>query len=243
MTSFFFQKGRDSSKMSNPYPSALLNEIHAYFPALLYDSERFNTIQHVMGYVNTQMRRNFDIFSTNREAYLSREYATPVRQTRQRASSPPPQRRQRQRTQDIPVTQPPIPTDDMIDDDMLADDGPLAPMLTNWLTNILMQPPGLGRQYTYPLNITTWLEPISVRPSPEVLSTNTTISVLENTMESPCVICQDSIEQGATVRKIISCGHIFHQICIDTWFQTHVQCPTCRHDVRQMPASSNTNGT
>lgn len=240
--------------MSHPYPSALLNEIHAYFPALLYDSERFTTVQHVMSYVNTQTRRNFDIFSTNREAYLSREYATPIRQTRQRSVSPPLQRRQpyrraRQRTQDIPVAsmQPPPEEDEMVDDvlpDDHEDDGTLAPMLTNWLTNILMHPPpGTGRQYTYPLNITTWLEPISVRPSAEVLGANTTIYTLENPIDGPCVICQDSIEQGATVRKITSCGHVFHRTCIDTWFQSHVQCPTCRHDVRQTAASSNTNRT
>jgi hypothetical protein len=230
-----------------PYPSALLNEIHTYFPALLYDSERFETVPHLMNYVNTQMRRNFDIFSNNREAYLSQEYppthTTPIRQTRRRHDiSPPPtpQRRQRQRTHDQPSVVALPPEIDNEDDNVFLENSALNPILTQLLTNLITQPANLTMQpslinsrYTYPVNITTWLEPISVRPSAEILNTNTTISVIETVMDVPCIICQDSMEQGATVRKITECGHVFHRTCIDTWFQSHVHCPTCRHDVRQ----------
>lgn len=35
----------------NPYPSAILNDLHHHFPDLLYRSERFQTIQDVLQYV------------------------------------------------------------------------------------------------------------------------------------------------------------------------------------------------
>jgi hypothetical protein len=37
--------------MANPYASVLLNDLHHYFPDLLYHSERFQTVQDVLGYI------------------------------------------------------------------------------------------------------------------------------------------------------------------------------------------------
>jgi E3 ubiquitin-protein ligase ATL6/9/15/31/42/55 len=34
------------------------------------------------------------------------------------------------------------------------------------------------------------------------------------------------------MRILNYCTHSFHNTCIDTWFATHVTCPTCRHDIR-----------
>jgi hypothetical protein len=91
-----------------------------------------------------------------------------------------------------------------------------------------------------PTMLYTWggedLEPVPVRPSASVLEQATTVSVLASSSDNNCTVCQDTMEQGATVRKINACTHTFHRTCIDTWFQTNVHCPTCRHDVR-----SNTN--
>jgi hypothetical protein len=49
--------------------SLLLNEIHIYFPALLYDTRRFRNIHDVFSYVSTEMRRRFDTFSSAQRAY------------------------------------------------------------------------------------------------------------------------------------------------------------------------------
>ncbi len=37
--------------MANPYASVLLNDLHHYFPDLLYHSERFQSVQDVLGYI------------------------------------------------------------------------------------------------------------------------------------------------------------------------------------------------
>ena len=48
----------------SPYSdSSLLSEIHTLFPALLYDSARFRTLQDVFRYVREQLRARYDIFS------------------------------------------------------------------------------------------------------------------------------------------------------------------------------------
>ena len=37
---------------------------------------------------------------------------------------------------------------------------------------------------------------------------------------------------GEQVRTLTHCGHRFHVLCIDNWFQRNVHCPLCRHDIR-----------
>jgi hypothetical protein len=56
--------------------------------------------------------------------------------------------------------------------------------------------------------------------------------------ELVCSICLDTVEAGASVRKL-SCAHVLHQTCIDDWcrfttdqpHQSTVCCPVCRHPV------------
>eukprot|EP01127_Copromyxa_protea_P021669 TRINITY_DN752_c0_g2_i6.p1 TRINITY_DN752_c0_g2~~TRINITY_DN752_c0_g2_i6.p1 ORF type:complete len:176 (+),score=8.22 TRINITY_DN752_c0_g2_i6:86-613(+) len=45
-----------------------------------------------------------------------------------------------------------------------------------------------------------------------------------------CVICRCEIE--AQERYMVTpCNHIFHEQCLTTWFETKLQCPTCRAQV------------
>ena len=55
-----------------------------------------------------------------------------------------------------------------------------------------------------------------------------------NTVE--CVICMDTFTNGAKVRKIPSCRHIFHDDCLMKWLsgaqqQEAQKCPMCNSDV------------
>ncbi|XP_020097747.1 RING-H2 finger protein ATL39-like [Ananas comosus] len=43
-----------------------------------------------------------------------------------------------------------------------------------------------------------------------------------------CSVCLDAVEEGATVRLLPSCMHLFHQECIDVWLSLHATCPVCR---------------
>jgi len=211
-----------------PYPSALLNEVHTYFPALLYDSDNFNTVPQLMSYVQRQMSRNFDVYSNNRNQYLNQVYPqTPVNQIRRQGTYPPPARRQR-----INET---IPLMSTVEE---SEDEDVVPAIAELIVNLLRSPPTSQRISGWGGNVQTWLEPIPVRPSSTVLQNNTTISILSSNLTDNCSICQDTMETGATVRRINHCSHMFHRTCIDTWFITNVHCPTCRHDVRTVVSNA-----
>ena len=94
---------------------------------------------------------------------------------------------------------------------------------------------GIGSTYPYGLNnLQAFLDQrVSVFPSPEQIEAGTILTTSVQTQEDNCSICQDPIEQDQVMRIIRHCTHRFHQECIDTWFQQHVSCPTCRHDIRE----------
>lgn len=65
----------------------------------------------------------------------------------------------------------------------------------------------------------------------ENLRNNTSIEVVIEDTDTLCTICRTNISEGEVVRKINSCGHMFHINCIDQWFEEHTTCPTCRNSV------------
>jgi len=52
------------------YGVGVLDDIHNYFPALLYEPTTFQTVPEVLAYVQLQTRRRFDLFSLGRAAYI-----------------------------------------------------------------------------------------------------------------------------------------------------------------------------
>ena len=75
------------------------------------------------------------------------------------------------------------------------------------------------------------LENVPVIPTVEQVTNATTVYPVNTLQDDICIICQENI-QSEEVRRITQCGHYFHRTCIDVWFQGNVQCPTCRHDIR-----------
>merc|ERR1712098_307586 len=45
-----------------------------------------------------------------------------------------------------------------------------------------------------------------------------------------CRICLQPFKEGETVKTLL-CFHQFHSHCADPWFQTKLNCPTCRHTI------------
>ncbi|KAK2970450.1 hypothetical protein RJ640_015546, partial [Escallonia rubra] len=46
-----------------------------------------------------------------------------------------------------------------------------------------------------------------------------------------CAVCLGEFEEGEWLKHLPNCSHIFHVSCIDTWFQSHSNCPLCRSHV------------
>ena len=245
---------QNGGRGGGPYNSEFVNEVHRLFPALLYDNQSFRSIHEIFDYVNRQMRRNYDVFSNNRQEYF-RQYMpqdphpnTPNRRPRNDALPPLPRRQRVGRPQEAPPVyynqgQRVAQQSDVLPDEL--SEGTIRPIIANLLNSLLTQPiqaqtwtynieprgiiPGWGGEGTH----NSFLEPVPVPPTPEILRNNTTVYVLAENSDTQCVVCQDSMEQGVTVRKLTTCGHTFHRTCVDTWFQSNVHCPTCRHDIRE----------
>lgn len=51
------------------YDNVVLDTLHNYFPAMLYEPEAFQTLPDVFAYSRAQMQRHFDLFAAARAAY------------------------------------------------------------------------------------------------------------------------------------------------------------------------------
>jgi len=206
--------------MSSPdyqviYGVSLLDDIHNYFPALLYDHGRFQNLAHIFSYVRNQMNTRFNLFSYG--ASLHRESTTPT---------VPVQSTTLPRTRDSVLSSSSLLLSllGLANLDSLRIITPTAASMTS------MTPPDIWAAFT---------APVPVIPSPEVISANTEIIDVSNIplTQITCSICQDSMRSNEECRRLKPCQHTFHRVCIDQWFLRSVMCPQCRHDIRIATAS------
>ena len=52
------------------------------------------------------------------------------------------------------------------------------------------------------------------------------------TNNESCSICLEPFKETVDLVRILSCHHVFHSACIDSWLTSHSLCPLCRHQVR-----------
>lgn len=196
------------------YNVGLLDDIHNYFPALLYDTGRFNDISSIFHYIRSQMNSRFNLYS-----YGSTQY---------RQNNPVPIVRERV----IPVP-PPTPPPTVLrtaDAEGLATTALLLSMLGGGLTTT----PTLGTRVLN-ANARTFFpgfnDPVLVRPTRQQIDSATTL--LTGVTGQICSVCQDVIIETDMTRRINHCNHTYHRNCIDQWFERNVRCPVCRHDIRE----------
>jgi hypothetical protein len=186
------------------YGVGLLDDLHNYFPALLYEQNRFLNLTHVFHYIRSQMSQRFNLYTYGANLY-NEQNGMNMEPT-------------------IRIT--PINTNMNTNEESLATTSILLSLLSS-----LSSLPGSRINPNQPM---TPMTPVIVRPTPEIIQTNTTILPgNEAPPNSICSICQDSIRPSESSRKLNYCNHIYHRSCIDTWFERSVFCPTCRHDIRE----------
>lgn len=95
-------------------------------------------------------------------------------------------------------------------------------------------------QLLSPNNLQSFLEQnVEVVPTEQEIARASMIEQPTAILEDNCAICQDSMREGEQIRRLNHCRHVFHKLCVDSWFRTNVHCPTCRHDIRDATASNN----
>ncbi len=239
------------------YGVGLLDDLHNYFPALLYDHSRFSNLTSVFHYVRSQMNQRFNLYGYGAQIYRDDLAATAapfvfVPPTPRMAAAGGPAGPHtpiqtttvRQRFEDPPT---PVPggqedlttvVNNLNATRVLLDLLGLG-TLTAAPAPILQDPfPTLRRQTAAP-GADIWAQfraPVVVRPSQAVIGRNTEL-VVGNMIPSNtvCAVCQEAISETDQARRLIPCAHVYHRACIDQWFARSVFCPTCRHDIREAP--------
>ena len=270
------------------YGIGFLDDLHNFFPAILYDASRFQTVQQVLTYIRAQARNRFDLFSFGERAYQDAQVRAATTSRGQTSVSmlfettiPASSRVHIQPANantvqsnfvnaNHTVTHAEDDADDENEDDeeeqqspqvaqsvtnnldrllavalldVLANGSSASPILSTGASSqrasyrIIQDPNYLasllsGRENL--LNIESLMQPVIVRPTQEQITAGSQILTLTET--EPCSICQDSITVSQSARKLNVCQHVFHQECIDTWFNRNVHCPICRHDIREQEA-------
>ena len=210
------------------YGVGLLDDVHNYFPSLLYDQGRFQTLPQVLSYVRSQMNTRFNLFAYGASLH--------------RASAPAP----------VPAPAPaPIAEPTITRSSSRGRDANSLNILLSLLglgTDIRLVPDlglGLGpspQGLRAPADIwASFNTPVVVAPSAEIISANTEIIDASNVVvdvsgtsltQTICTVCQDAMRSPDICRRLRPCQHSFHRACIDEWFRRSVFCPSCRHDIR-----------
>lgn len=76
---------------------------------------------------------------------------------------------------------------------------------------------------------------VIVRPSEQQIeAASETLEYNENDilMNNQCPISLEDFRTGDRIRRIRYCGHCFSETSFNTWFNSNVRCPICRHDIR-----------
>lgn len=210
--------------MPNPYTISLLNDLHHFFPELLYRPERFQTVSDVLGYV-VERAAESESYERIRQAYRGQEEESKAPESAASASSAYDESLTafvRLFSPRTPMFQRPLHRTRIAFPLSSSSEGSLASFL--W---------GSGSGSGSGSGLESLFQAVAVRPTEEHLERNTHVDILEEPMDTNCAVCQDPMEAGQEIRTLLACYHRFHRTCVDRWFQEHVSCPTCRHDVRE----------
>jgi len=207
------------------YDVGLLDDLHNYFPGLLYEPDRFRTVSDVLGYIRQNTSRRFNLFD-----YGARQYQnTRVPQNTFTRQTPPVNR-----WTPSPPLQPQVPAQYEFDITSEVDLAILTPLIRSLDRLSGLAPPRqVIQRVSAPGRLSSIFQDIIVHASQELIDGSSSVRTLLMDLEESCSICQDRMRQGENIRRLNACQHEFHVACVDNWFlQRSVLCPVCRHDIR-----------
>lgn len=242
------------------YGIGLLDDLHNFFPAILYEPARFQSVAQLLQYIRQQARNRFDLFSFGERAYEDTQVRSRQRTTTASVSLSFEAPATHQSTLPIPVQE------DDVDEgagtgagvgagsiDSQNMDRLLMVALMDILANGSQRNSVSVRSLQNPLSpslssllnsrdsslftFDNLLQPVVVRPTQTQIAAGS--QLLQLTEPDHCSVCQDSISTTQSARRLTVCQHVFHQGCIDTWYNRNVHCPICRHDIREQNQNQN----
>lgn len=225
--------------MARPYSISLLNDLHDHFPDLLYQPTRFQNVGDVLNYIIGIAQRN--PYDAGRAEYARQHPPTPP-STRTQSRAPDVSGadelyRVLYGTSQNEISLGPIPSifSNRVRSSRrstLSGDP-----IMSFLGDLIGGQGGTSSVYSggqMGTGLQSFLDQtVPIRPSVQQIQEHTILTTAIQLQEDNCAICQDPIDVNQTMRILRHCTHRFHQECIDTWFQSHVTCPTCRHDIRE----------
>ena len=249
-TKFTFYSAQLDITMNDPayqvvYGVGLLDDVHNYFPALLYDQGRFQNITNVFSYVRSQLNTRFNLYAHGARLAQAQGQAHTSPTATGRApiytttTTPPPMVRSvRGGASDNEVLASASFLLNMLNLGLEGESG-FTPLRAGTFG---AAGPGTGGAGGAGGVWAAFRSPVIVAPSTAALALNTTIlnasDVSNNLVGVVCTICQDTVVPTDLCRRLNACQHVYHKGCIDEWFTRSVFCPSCRHDVREPRAAS-----
>jgi hypothetical protein len=221
-----------SNQYERVYEVTLLDDLHNYFPAVLYDPDRFRTVSELLAYIRQRTIRRFNLFE-----YGARQYS----RSQNEANNDIPQNTYTRQPPVVNRWAPPVATTPLrthaaqfeFDLTNSEDLSILIPLMRN-IDRIVGVPSAQPIQRAHGANRFTGLfQDIIIHASQELIDSGSTLRTLLMDLEENCSICQDRMRQGENIRRLNACQHEFHGACVDNWFlRRSVLCPICRHDIR-----------
>lgn len=205
------------------YNVNLLDDLHNYFPAILYDGDRFQSTRDLLRYVREQTHNRFNLFSYGARLHNQS-------QEQEQPTTPPIPQTPIASVQPIQVRSNESAMESMATTNLLL--GLLGASMdtTPTLGSRLLQRVMLNPNADVFVPTRSFLQPVVVRPTENQIENNS--EIVTDISGQSCAVCQDLIRPEETCRRLRACRHIYHRTCIDQWFLRSVFCPTCRHDIR-----------
>ena len=234
------------------YGVSLLDDLHNYFPDLLYNANYFHSVDDVLSYIAERTEARFNLYQYGRLHYQEQAPVAAAAPSRQGFETPPPQRRRYAtvaaaaaaaatppRTASVASgggggggwgggsgTASPAPNPSA-SNRRATTSSVLTPLLYSLLTQLY---PTTLTIDEYQIPFSPAQSDVSVVPtSQQILRATSTVTLQPDTV---CSVCQAEFEHGEQGTKINHCSHTFHNECIRRWFQENVRCPNCNYDIR-----------
>jgi hypothetical protein len=242
------------------YGFSTLDELHNFFPELLYDAELFpgeglawmrHRVHTLFPHVYPRQQNMYSIYHSHTRI---QDYARWHREFR--VSDTPPPAHRFTNAGGIHVTTPPVrfsvdlsgatpaggagvgavydQAPRLLSRRLQRTVDPLPQLFTSVLFDIPPQTPA-NNSFLNLLNMA--FQDVIVSPTPEQIRS---ASRMETHAGMPadaiCSICQEHDYEPEPEEdwRILHCGHSYHAPCIDAWLTSHVNCPVCRADVRTL---------